>query len=633
MHKYDILYTMNQNIFNRIQKWLKQLFGISLERQSQRELMLAQRTLQDEKWRFRGLFEQTNDAVFLMGLDGSLLEANEQASQFLGYDVEEIVKRPFTDFLKSEERSNGEQALNKLLAGDALSVYERAFLHKDGTYRIGEINAALILDANREPSHVQSVVRDVTARKLIENDLQEQENFAKAILESTADGILAVDPTKKTILVNTRFVELWQLPPDLVKIENDEKILTFIAKQLKHTEQFLERVESLSNSSEESKATLYLQDGRVMRFHSFPLHLLEENGRVWRFRDITEREETLNALRDSEERLASALKGADLGLWDMHIPTGFTLFNTRWAEMLGYTVAELTPHEKTWRELVHPEDINDVLTVLSAYLLGETQDFKIRHRLRTKSGEWKWVLSAGRVVERDADGIPVRVVGIHQDITEQHNNQIKLKESLAEKELLLKEVHHRVKNNLQVVSSLLDWQASLIEDEAIRQNFTESQSRIHSMSLVHETLYQSQDLGKVDINAYIISLVGYLQNLLPLQNSIKITMDVKDVHLDINTAVPCGQLINELLTNAYKHAFPNQFTGEINICFHQKDESFLLTVADNGIGFPSVELFEQAETLGIMLIKTLTQQLSGDIQFKSDSRGTTYKIQFKELAY
>ncbi|KAA3663585.1 MAG: PAS domain S-box protein [Chloroflexi bacterium] len=594
----------------------------------------VRQALEEEQRRYRGLFEQTNDAVFIIGLDGTHLEANEQACKLLGYREKEIVNRIFSDFILPTEYQYGYDNLAKLLVGTRLPVFERTFVHKDGSNRIGEVNAALVYDMNGQTSHIQSVVRDITARKQTEAALQQKEVLVRAILDSTNDGILATDKSRKIILTNSQLMNLWHIPAKMMHHENDEHVMTYIAQQVKQPDEFLERIDWLYASTSAEFETFYLQDGRVIRRYSLPLWLgTEISGRVWRFRDVTERETAIRALRDSEERLELALKGADLGLWDVHLPSGFTLYDTRWLEMLGYSENELPQLDSTWQGLMHPDDRESVLAAYSDHLQGKSSDYKVRQRLKTKSGKWKWILSAGRVVERDTEGSPIRAVGIHQDITEQHHIQMQLEKSLAEKEMLVKEIHHRVKNNLQVVSSLLDWQASLIDDETIKQSFRESQSRIQTMALIHEALHQSSDLRRVDIRLYILSLVEYLQNLLPIHAEINVNVEVNNVQLDINTAVPCGQLINEILTNAFKHAFPNQAKGEVNLYFYHEADAIQLIVSDNGVGFPPHINFDKAETLGSLLIKTLVEQMAGSLQLTTGYEGTTYSIQFKELNY
>jgi len=209
-----------------------------------------------------------------------------------------------------------------------------------------------------------------------------------------------------------------------------------------------------------------------------------------------------------------------------------------------------------------------------------------------------------------------------------------LKISLKEKEILLKEIHHRVKNNLQIISSLLNLQSSSIPDENIQDIFNDCRNRVNSMSLIHENLYQSPDLNNIDFDKYVKNLADSLQSSYSTKNAIALNIDIHDVFLNINTAVPCGLIINELVSNAIKHAFPNNTEGEINVSFHKlNNKEYKLIVSDNGIGIPHGLDHENTESLGLMLINTLSEnQLNGKMEFSRDE-GTEFKLTFKEIKY
>jgi two-component sensor histidine kinase len=213
-------------------------------------------------------------------------------------------------------------------------------------------------------------------------------------------------------------------------------------------------------------------------------------------------------------------------------------------------------------------------------------------------------------------------------LIEDKNN--KLKEALSEKEMLLKEVYHRVKNNLQVVSSLINLQARYVHNETAADVLKQSADRIKSMALLHENLYQSKDLAKVDFNTYIHSLVnhlmlGYGDN----SGKIKVNMEIDDVYLDVDTSIPCGLIVNELLSNALKHAFPENHPGKIDIAFTQNQKKYHLVISDNGIGFPPSVDYKKTTSLGLQLVITLTNQLMGQITL-DQTEGSTFSIYFNK---
>ena len=204
---------------------------------------------------------------------------------------------------------------------------------------------------------------------------------------------------------------------------------------------------------------------------------------------------------------------------------------------------------------------------------------------------------------------------------------------LNEKELLLKEVHHRVKNNLQVISSLLNLQSEYIKDPESLQVFAESRNRVRSMALIHEKLYQSHDLARIDFADYLRSLTRNLQSSYSRKSaSVQIGVEVDDVMLGVDSAVPCGLIVNELVTNCFKYAFPADRSGEIRVSMTRSaTEGLKLSVADNGVGFPKDVDFKNTNSLGMQIINTLAEQLDGTIHM-TNGVGTKFEICFPEKA-
>jgi len=219
-----------------------------------------------------------------------------------------------------------------------------------------------------------------------------------------------------------------------------------------------------------------------------------------------------------------------------------------------------------------------------------------------------------------------------RDIIEIKRAEAQIKASLQEKEVLLKEIHHRVKNNFQVISSLLNLQSDYIQDKQDREIFKASQNRIESMALIHEKLYQSKNLAQIELAEYIQDLVdnllsSYEANL----NTIALKINIDQVYLNLDAAIPCGLIINELVLNSFKHAFPAGNSGEIRIDFRvEKKNKYILTISDNGIGFPSNLDFRNTESLGLQLVNALTNQLGGNIELNG-SAGAEFKITFEEF--
>jgi PAS domain S-box-containing protein len=208
----------------------------------------------------------------------------------------------------------------------------------------------------------------------------------------------------------------------------------------------------------------------------------------------------------------------------------------------------------------------------------------------------------------------------------------KLKASLKEKEILMKEIHHRTKNNLTIISSLLNLQSRYINDKEALDVFKESQNRARSMALIHEKLYSSGDLRKIDFGEYIRSLTTELFHSYKTSSGIKLNMHIDNVDLDINTSVPLALIVNEIVTNSLKYAFPDKKKGTISVNFNRKSDELQLIVADNGIGFPNHVDFKNTNSLGMQLVNSLTEQIDGKIML-DETEGTKFIINFKEKFY
>ncbi len=219
------------------------------------------------------------------------------------------------------------------------------------------------------------------------------------------------------------------------------------------------------------------------------------------------------------------------------------------------------------------------------------------------------------------------------DITDRKRAEGMLKTSLKEKELLLREIHHRVKNSLQLISSLLTLQASEIDDEKILARYKESENRIHTIALIHESLYQSTNISNINFRDYVEVLVEDIMNSFGVStNKVKTILKLGDYNLGIETAIPLGLIINELVSNSLKHAFKGYDKGEIKIILEKNDETYTLTIKDNGIGLPEGFKFGETSSLGILLINSLVNQLEGELDVEVN-RGTLVIINFTELMY
>jgi PAS domain S-box-containing protein len=299
--------------------------------------------------------------------------------------------------------------------------------------------------------------------------------------------------------------------------------------------------------------------------------------------------------------------------------------------ILGYTPLEIqTMGDSLLNILIHPDDLLRLKEHYASIRFKKPEDlFLIEYRMKDADGEWKWFYSQETVFLRNPDGTVKQTIGAASDITQLKKVENQLQQSLAEKEVLLREVHHRVKNNLSVVDGLLSMQARYITDVEALKSLSDSQRRIHTMSLIHEQLHHSQDLDKVDFCEYLQRLVVNLYSSSNFSaDQIELKLDLNSTLLNIDTAISLGLIVNELLTNAFKYAFPNDMKGLIEvILYHDAAGKLHLTIRDNGIGIPqNIDIYSTA-SLGLRLVKILTQQLRSTLDL-SCSQGTSFHFVF-----
>ncbi len=294
-----------------------------------------------------------------------------------------------------------------------------------------------------------------------------------------------------------------------------------------------------------------------------------------------------------------------------------------------YHIFDMSPGQPvkldTFLDTLFPEDRQDFEAAWQAAVRGQIYD--LEYRISLHEGI-KWVRQKAEI-ERNDRGDITSVFGTIQDITENKRAQKQIISALAEKELLLKEIHHRVKNNMQVISSLLRLQGQVVTDESTRRMLEESQDRIKSMSLVYNKLYESADLAHINIREYTSELVHNLTRAYALSPSaIRTELDVIDASLDLDTAIPVGLIINELVTNALKYAFPGGRHGIIRIALTKDGEKFSLAIRDDGIGLPENFDPKSSRSLGMRLVSALAEhQLAGRLVIKRD-HGTEIQVTF-----
>jgi PAS domain S-box-containing protein len=360
-------------------------------------------------------------------------------------------------------------------------------------------------------------------------------------------------------------------------------------------------------------------------------------------RDVHDRVLVEQELQESEARFRLMADHAPVMLWMAGVDAACSFFNQGWLEFAG------RPVEKElgvgWAARVHPEDFRHCMPVfLSSFVVHDS--FRMEYRLRRADGEYRWILDTG-VPRYAPDGSFAGYIGSCIDITEIRDAREQLErdsESLearvierteelarrvAERDVLVREVHHRVKNNLQLVSSLLNMQGRQFKEQPLRQALEECQGRVQTIALLHQRLYQSSDLAHVQFAQYARSLTASVFMATGVSPAtVALHMDLEDVSLSVERATPCGLILNELLTNALKHAFPDGRCGAVRIEIRRISATRLcLQVADDGVGLPPSVYPRDTSSLGLQLVSTLAEQLDAELRVERD-HGTIFRLEF-----
>jgi PAS domain S-box-containing protein len=343
--------------------------------------------------------------------------------------------------------------------------------------------------------------------------------------------------------------------------------------------------------------------------------------------DLTEVLREQADLREREHRLGFALAATGEGVWDWDLRTGRLGHNATWYALLGFEAPDMSGTIADFERCLLEEDREQVQSAVQACLRGDGP-YVSEHRMRRRDGTILRVLDRGDVVERDATGAPLRMVGCFADVTRRAEAHESMRVSLHEKETLLKEIHHRVKNNLQIISSLLTLQAGSVDEPRAQQLLRDSVVRVRSMALIHQKLYSSDNLARVDFGDYATALARELvSNLAP---EARVVVEAVPVDLSPDQAIPCGLLLTELLTNALKHGSDAEGHVHVRVHIARQGDGFQFTVTDDGPGLPPALNPAKSTSLGLQLVHSLARQLRAKVTAERDG-GARFLVAIPKL--
>lgn len=458
-------------------------------------------------------------------------------------------------------------------------------------------------------------VQDITERKNYERALRESEQWFKSLYEDSPIAIEIYDPEGKLIQANRACLNLFGVT-DVSQISGfslfeDPNVTDDIKNRLKQGENVSYDVPFDFNKVKENNLYETSKSGWMyISVYISPLYKEEKKGiygYVVKVLDLTERRLKEEELKKEKYRISSILEGTHVGTWEWNVQTNETTINNRWAEIIGYSVEELSPVSfDTWKEFTHPEDYEKSKALLQKHFSGELDFYESECRMKHKNGHWVWVLDRGKVATWTNDGKPLWMYGTHQDITKQ-------KQALEEKTFLMRELNHRVKNNLSMVSSLIHLKDISLGREV---DLSDLNRQIDAIRIVYDKLYKTENVGRIDVKGYIQEI---LQTVFSLSGMvIQLDHHLEELMLPSSRAVPIGLIVNELATNAVKHGFSGTDTPRftIKLSNDEANKLHMLSISNNGPPFPEDVVPENHENLGLRLVSALAEQLGGSFELK-----------------
>jgi PAS domain S-box-containing protein len=605
-----------------------------------------EKILRESEEKYRLLHEFAGVGIGYYSPDGRVLSYNQLAAKNMGGVPEDFIGKSMFDLFPKADAEVYYDRILKAIDSSTSDVYEDMVSLPSGKmYFLSTFTK--ILDAQSNLLGIQIISQNITDRKRTETALQLKNEEYEALNEELRST------TEELQVQNEELIQAQEL---LLQSEKRLNQAEKVAKIGNWTLQISTNTMIASNGASEiygvdfNKVSLAVVqniplpeyrslldialsdlihlnkpydiefkirrpiDGNIRDMHSVATYDKRTNLVFGVIQDVTDRKRDEEELREKEEKYRFALEGSNLGEWDWNYKSGIVVRNARWAEMLGYSPEELDSTIQQGVDLMHPDDIPIVKRLTQEHFDGITDHYNIEYRMKTKNGEYKWIRDSGKIMVRDSDGNPLRLCGIHEDIDEGKRIRDRIDSLLAEKELLLKEVHHRIKNSMNTIRSLISLQENAVVESSTKLALQDAENRIQSMSMLYDKLYQSLDYKELSIRDYLTTLVDGVITNFPNGRMVKVVKEIDNVVVNTKKLQPIGIIVNELLTNIMKYAFNGRENGVISVSATNINRRMQISVKDDGIGMPESVSFQNSTGFGLQLVEAMTKQLNGTIQ-------------------
>jgi len=594
----------------------------------------------------RSIIAASPDCIKVLDLEGNLLMMSEGGQNLMEVDdVSLILNTSLIDFYPDEFQPDARYALTRAREGKTAQFTAYCPTLK-GTPKWWDVIVTPILNANGTPEKLSAVSRDITARKLADEKLRWSEDRLVMGMDMAHMVYWEYNTEKDLFTFDDQFYALYGTSAE-------EEGGNMISGQ-EYTERFVDP-SAYETMEKEFAKTFEVDDPD---FISTPQHwmiradgerrflqvrfkiMFDEKGNKIGTRgvnqDITELKIAEDKLKLNQDLLILSMDMAKLVKWEYDIAKDLFTFDDHFYGLYGTNAQEQGGYYMSSVEYAKrfvPAEERELVAEESAKVL-KTDDsdiiYTIHHWIVRSDGERRFISLRIKAIY-DENNKKIGTRGVTQDITELKKTEEKLRLLLEDKDMLIKEIHHRVKNNLMIISSLLNLQSNYLKDQESIEIFKESQHRAESMALIHQRLYQSTNLKSIEFQEYITTLARDLyQSYVKDPERVKLLLDVEDVNIDIDTAIPLGLILNELITNSMKYGFPGDMEGKVFIDLSKKDDTYVLKVGDDGVGIPSDLDFRNTSSLGMQLVNGLVSQIDGEIELNRDN-GTEFVIKFKEM--
>ena len=569
----------------------------------------------------RNIIESSIDMIIAFDENEAITEFNSAAQQQFKYTLNKVQGMSIRMLYANEKDYD---RVMSMLKEKQFFTGEIENIDAEGNVFTSLLSASVIRNQKGEIEGSMGVSRDITDFKLAEQELKDSEARYRDLFENATDFILNINDDGLLLYANNAFKRTLGID------ENEEGINFFDLIKGGKREFKYGILKGLSDGTHEmvlvakSGEEIIIQGNCSIRY---------KNGQADSvrgiFRDITSARVHEKKAREQTAKMISIFNSTEnLMMWTIDKKGRITSFNTNFhACMRDDFSIEIQRKSNYLKQIVNslnPAQHQSQLDSFKLAFKGRPQQFELPLLTESAKEVWHQIFLNPIYVDDDLDEISC----LAYDISDRKEIDQKIRSSLREKEVLLQEVHHRVKNNLQVISSILNLQSSFVEDEKTLEILAESQNRIKTMSYIHETLYQTSDFSSIGFSEYIETLARNLhQSYSPRDSKIELDLQTEEIVLDLDQAIPCGLIMNELVSNALKYAFKGRTEGVLSIRVSRNKEKVELEVKDNGIGLPEGFKPEDSDSLGLYLVYALLEQLDAEITL-SNSKGTGFLITF-----